>query len=273
MVTIKLKNSEKINDCDKSLFVSFFYNPDIIKGIKTIKPRHYHFETKEWELSQESIHKLIELFGKDNLNIDEEVDLNYTKKEVKLYNDCKWSIFNPLLKTLPEDIYNFTIEVLNKVPNYFYIEPASTSGRHHPTYSLGKGGLLRHTLSAGLIALALFRNNTICGNFNNREKSLMLSSIILHDTFKQGLEGGKYEIKHPIVASDFIKKMNQNALPKEDVNIICDCIATHMGEWVMDFKIKQEVLDKPVTEMQKFVHLCDYLSSRKLLEINFNAVE
>lgn len=32
----------------------------------------------------------------------------------------------------------------------------------------------------------------------------------------------------------------------------------------------EEILPKPQTEMQKFTHLCDYLASRKMLEVNFN---
>lgn len=273
MINVELKNSEKLQGEDKSLFATFFYNPDILKKIKTIKPRQYHFDTKAWELSQEAIHKLIELFGRNNLNIDEDVDLEYTKEEVKLVDEMKWSIFNPLLKTMPKDIYDFTIKVLEDVPDYFYHEPASTSGRHHPKYALGEGGLLRHTLSAGLIALELFKNDTICGDFNNREKNLMLSAIILHDTIKQGEKGEKYATEHPILASDFIHKIYQDIISQEEVDFICDCISTHMGQWTYDYKLKEDVLEKPKTEAQKFVHLCDYLASRKMLEVNFEAVE
>ncbi|HCL4447182.1 hypothetical protein EJM73_08815 [Clostridium botulinum] len=273
MINVDLRDSQKLKEEDKSLFVSFDYNPEIVRKVKAIDTRAYHFETKEWELSQEGIHKLIEIFGKDRLNIDENIDLDYVKKEVCLNNKCKWSIFNPLLKTMPEDIQKFTIEILEQVPNYFYSEPASTSGLHHPSYALGQGGLLRHTLSAGLIALELFRNNTVCIDFNNREKHLMLSAIILHDTFKQGLEGGKYVTDHPIIASSFISQFNQDILPIEEVGIICNCISTHMGEWTYDYKLKRNVLSKPQTEMQKFVHLCDYLSSRRLLEVNFDIVK
>ncbi len=48
-----------------------------------------------------------------------------------------------------------------------------------------------------------------------------------------------------------------------------DGIATHMGQWNTDFKTKKEVLDKPKTGIQKFIHMCDYLASRKCLEFNF----
>ena len=43
-----------------------------------------------------------------------------------------------------------------------------------------------------------------------------------------------------------------------------------MGEWNTDYKTKEEVLPLPESEMQKFTHLCDYLASRKMLEVNFD---
>jgi hypothetical protein len=54
---------------------------------------------------------------------------------------------------------------------------------------------------------------------------------------------------------------------------ICDCVASHMGSWNTDYKTKKEILPKPITSMEKFVHLCDYLASRRFLEVNFDKVE
>jgi hypothetical protein len=36
-----------------------------------------------------------------------------------------------------------------------------------------------------------------------------------------------------------------------------------MGEWNTDYKTKQEIMPKPQTDMEMFVHECDYLASRK----------
>lgn len=99
----------------------------------------------------------------------------------------------------------------------------------------------------------------------------MLSAIILHDTFKLGVDGSDHtDAKHPIIAADFIKQLNQDMISKEEVEIIADCISTHMGQWNIDYKTRAEILDKPSNKMQSFVHLCDYLASRKLIEVNFN---
>jgi len=50
---------------------------------------------------------------------------------------------------------------------------------------------------------------------------------------------------------------------------IAKCIKSHMGQWNTDYKTKEEMLPKPQNEIEKFTHLCDYLASRKMLEINF----
>lgn len=44
-----------------------------------------------------------------------------------------------------------------------------------------------------------------------------------------------------------------------------------MGQWTSDYKTGKEVLEKPKTGIQNFIHMCDYLASRKSIEINFEA--
>ena len=57
-----------------------------------------------------------------------------------------------------------------------------------------------------------------------------------------------------------------------EIELICSVIETHMGEWTRDYK-GNEVLEKPKTKYQKFVHMCDFLSSRKFLNIEFDGNE
>lgn len=42
-----------------------------------------------------------------------------------------------------------------------------------------------------------------------------------------------------------------------------------MGEWVNDYR-GNKVLDAPISKYQKFVHLCDYLSSKKFIDVKFD---
>lgn len=172
------------------------------------------------------------------------------------------------------DIKNFTIRALESLPDYFYEVPASSSGKYHPQYALGKGGLVRHTKAAVRIALELFRCETVTGHYSDNTKDIIISALLLHDGCKHGLNGSKYTItEHPIVVVEMIRNNNDlnNLLDKEIFDKIMNGILTHMGQWTSDYKTGKEVLEKPKTGIQNFIHMCDYLASRKSIEINFEA--
>lgn len=48
-----------------------------------------------------------------------------------------------------------------------------------------------------------------------------------------------------------------------------DVIKTHMGIWTKDYN-GNEVLEAPKTKYQNFVHMCDFLASRKCLLVPFD---
>ena len=52
------------------------------------------------------------------------------------------------------------------------------------------------------------------------------------------------------------------------MELICSCVETHMGPWTKDYN-GNEVLTAPSSKYQRFVHMCDYLASRKFLDIKF----
>lgn len=172
------------------------------------------------------------------------------------------------------DIKNFTIKALESLPDYFYEVAASSSGKYHPQYALGQGGLVRHTKAAVRIALELFRCETVTGHYSDNTKDIIISALLLHDGCKHGLNGSKYTItEHPIVVVEMIRNNNDlnNLLDKEIFDKIMNGILTHMGQWTSDYKTGKEVLEKPKTGIQNFIHMCDYLASRKSIEINFEA--
>ena len=55
-------------------------------------------------------------------------------------------------------------------------------------------------------------------------------------------------------------------LKKDSINRICGAIRSHGGQWNKD-KDGREILPKPVTRFEQFVHLCDYLASRRWLDV------
>jgi len=168
-------------------------------------------------------------------------------------------------------IKEFTEKALNSLPEYFFSIPASSTGKYHPSYALGEGGLVKHTQAAVRIAVELFRVKIF--KYSEDEKDMIISSLILHDGCKSGLEHSKYTLtEHPLIVAKMIKENNEicNCIDKETLNIIISNIESHMGFWTFDYKTKRNVLPKPKTKLQNFVHWCDYLASRKCLEFNFD---
>ena len=68
---------------------------------------------------------------------------------------------------------------------------------------------------------------------------------------------------------EFIKEhQSELTFTENEINFLINVISSHMGPWTKDYK-GNEVLPKPVNKYQKFVHMCDYIASRKFLNISF----
>ena len=161
------------------------------------------------------------------------------------------------------------ITMINKLPDYFFEVPASSTGKYHPSFSLGEGGLLRHTKVAVRIAYELFNDSSLT-NFTSDEKDLIIFSLVLHDGLKSGKTKSEYSLfEHPIIMSNYIKESKDDLeLTDEELDFVCRCIETHMGPWTTNYK-GEEVLSPPKDKYQRFVHMCDYLSSKKFLDVKF----
>lgn len=172
------------------------------------------------------------------------------------------------------NIKRFIRYCIENLPDYFFTVPASSSGKYHPSYALGNGGLVRHTKAAVAIAHELFNLEMFQKQFTEDEQDLILLSLILHDGKKQGDGNGKHTVfEHPLYAAYFIKQRNEECsiLSDKQEQIVCNAISSHMGQWNTARNSSVE-LPKPTDKIQKFVHMCDYLASRKFLEVNFNAI-
>lgn len=177
-------------------------------------------------------------------------------KELSLIEDVK----------LREFITTFIEEC---VPVYFYTVPASSTGKHHPQYALGPGGLVRHTKACVKIAedlLSLEQNETLNECYHDE----IIAALIVHDTFKQGLSasGGHTRFEHPIYSAGALQLFADKFYPNlsDRVANISAMVMSHMGQWNRSERSVVQ-LPKPTTEMEKFVHLCDYLASRKYLTV------
>lgn len=156
------------------------------------------------------------------------------------------------------------------VKDYFWEIPASTTGKFHPDIDLGKGGLVRHTKMCVRVCIELLSLRMWSGI--NGDHSV--AALIVHDSQKLGDNtASKYTAHdHPICAANAFRNWAQRypEYPelKNDIEIICDTVASHMGQWNTN-KYSPLILPMPQTPQQKFVHLCDFIASRKFIG-NYN---
>ena len=184
----------------------------------------------------------------------------------------KSTIFNNELELIKNDRLRRSCEVLlNELPDYFYEIPASSTGKYHPKFALGEGGLVRHTKVAVRIAYEIIKTQSIGNVFTDDEKDLILISLMLHDGLKEGFPKEKYtKFDHPILAANFVNdKANLTELTSEEVKLISTNISSHMGEWnKSDYSDITLPLHK--NKYQKMVHMCDLLASRKFINVEFD---
>jgi len=168
-------------------------------------------------------------------------------------------------------IREFAEKSLIYAPDYFYSIPASSGGRYHSMFASGEGGLVRHVRAAVRIAVELYRMEMF-NYFTSDEKDLIIVSLLLHDMCKSGIPKQSFTVPdHPLVAAKYI---NDNPdlhgiITEEQLVIILDAIKSHSGQWNKD-REGNEILPKPKTKLQNFVHLLDMLASRRFLEMNFD---
>ena len=182
----------------------------------------------------------------------------------------KISYFNKEYSYIKDDKIREDLKYLvSNLPDYFFEIEASSTGKYHPKFASGQNGLVRHPKVAVRIAYELMGNPAIC-SFSDREKDLIIMALTLHDGLKCGNPKEKYtRFDHPLLASSFIKEHKDKlSLSNDDIEFVTSVISTHMGNWNTDYN-GNEVLPKPKNKYQRFVHMCDFLASRKVINVEF----
>ena len=161
--------------------------------------------------------------------------------------------------------------LIENLPDYFFIVPASSTGKYHPKYAVGKGGLLRHSKAAVRIGYELLQDPIIGDKYTNKEKDLMLIALTIHDGIKYGFEKEEYtRFDHPLLAAEYLDKNKKKlSFTDDEIEFMKKVISSHMGAWNTDYN-GNEVLPIPKTKYETFVHMCDYLASRKSIILEFD---
>ena len=147
-----------------------------------------------------------------------------------------------------EGLKDFITDTLtNKVPDYFWTLPSSSSGKYHPVDERGMFGLVLHTLRVFKVS------NMLCifSDVKGRDRDIVLIAAILHDSLKYDVPpGGVHTIQnHKTVACKYLE------LPDD----ICSVInATHIDPYIV----------KELDEKQRVLYYADAIASRDWIDID-----
>ena len=172
-----------------------------------------------------------------------------------------------------EDLRSAVREFLiDGTPDYFWTDGASSSGKYHPQFSQGVGGLVRHTKAVVMFAEELLRMSSYA-YMTDEYKDYVIAACILHDTCKYGIgEFTKEEYKnHSRNAAKAFKNFCEQVMDYQPSEFLLQAMRSHMGQW------STNIDDKPFTPIDRCVHMADYMASRSFIDIpaiteEYNAV-
>lgn len=146
-----------------------------------------------------------------------------------------------------------------EVPDYFFKIGASASGKFHPKFSQGEGGLIRHTKAVFWFADELIRSSYYY--LEDVYKDYILVACLLHDIAKYGMKDemdkSQYS-SHPENASEMIANAWETFFSEPAPFVLLNAVASHMGKWGKT---------KALTQIDRCVHLADYVASRNFIDI------
>ena len=188
------------------------------------------------------------------------------------------NMVTPILATIVnDDIREFAKVLVEGLPSYIWEVGASSTGKYHPAYSLGQGGLMRHQIAVVRFLNYFFELEQYKTPLGDRKMDLMRVAGLIHDGRKSGeqtdYQKSKYtKFDHPIQMANVVRSYDGKYLNHDELEFIAHCVESHMGQWSTDKK-SSTVLPKPLDVYQHFVHLADYLASRKDLTMAFEGYE
>jgi non-homologous end joining protein Ku len=121
-----------------------------------------------------------------------------------------------VVKTKTKELTKLVTQALSLyVMDGFFLQPASMSGKYHPYYALGEGGLIRHTVAAMQIAREIAK----VFHLSPLELDLCVTALALHDICKP-------DPNHAEQAAVLIRRIDN-----EHAKLVAGLIESHMGQW------------------------------------------
>lgn len=172
----------------------------------------------------------------------------------------------------PQRLQDFANFLFDKLGDEWFEKPASSTGKYHPTFANGDGGLVLHTEYACEVWDYLYRGfeaqlKELVGEYAH---GMGKFAVIFHDAKKYGLAtiGGYTTKTHDVDGANWVMlyadefyKENPVKNIEEDVamfGVIRDAMERHMGPW--------STPGAPRTLFEQLVFIADYVASQKTFE-------
>lgn len=158
------------------------------------------------------------------------------------------------------DIREFVKMTLNEADPIHRIKPASSTGKYHPKYAAGEGGLIRHIKVTVRNVIELIRATPAVES----EKDELIAAAILHDMWKYP-EGRDHEFTafdHPALGGQWCKD--------HGFDTIGELIAAHQGIWTTSRQMPGFENEQPRKFDQWLLHYADYFASRAYFACDFD---
>lgn len=159
-------------------------------------------------------------------------------------------------------------DMIEQIPDYIFQMPSSTSFKYHNATQCQPHGQLLHIVMFGTIMNYILGLKYVKERTTSEERDCLRCTAIFHDALKCG--DTKHTVhEHPMLAAQWIRETTvEHDISDELKQRIADLCESHSGEWTSSVRSKF-VLEEPKTDEQFLVHMCDYLASRKNLDMKY----
>ena len=158
------------------------------------------------------------------------------------------------------NIREFVKMTLDTVDPIHRIKPASSTGKYHPKYAAGEGGLIRHIKVTVRNVIELIRATPAVEN----EKDELIAAAILHDMWKYP-EGRDHEFTafdHPALGGQWCNDHGFDTIGR--------LIAAHQGIWTTSRQMPGFENEQPRKFDEWILHYSDLMASRAYLACDFD---
>ena len=185
-------------------------------------------------------------------------------------DEMKVAVFQPYLEKFEtEEMRLYCTDMVQRIPDYIFDMPSSTSGKFHNKTQCQPHGQIYHILMFVEILNYILDLKYSKEKFKSpTQRDAMRCVPIFHDALKLGLNGSQYTVfDHPMLAGQWVRETHvEHDIDDKIKEAIARMCERHSGEFTTSKKSKI-VLPEPENDMEWLIHVCVILSSRSNIDM------